>query len=643
MQQIRVGADILQFPDGMDDNAIRSVIMKEYGRPKSSEDKIGRGEAAARTTISGATFGFADELASAMDAGLKKMQGDKRDFSKLYIKSRDYERSRLDAARKAYPIQSFLTEIAGSIPTGGPVLKAVKLTGGGYKANAAGGALLSSIAGAGEAEELEEVPEKMFESGLIGARDSAAFKAAGQAVRFGAKAIKRTVFGRTAQDIAEDVIPAEQAGQLAGKLSVAEKTGRQTDLTDIAGDEVAGFTRLLAKTRGSKNIIDNYMNKRTEGSSRRVINAINKNISSKEYFGNADDIVKARSELSRPLYEKAEAEFPEINTLFEGKAARDASGYLGKQLTQKEKEIGAKFQPFLEDSRIQSAYKKAQKDYGIGNTPITSFKALDGIKKSLDDVSGEAKRMGEGEKAREFTSLKHKLVNFLDDLSPTYKEARKTFAGKSELLEAQEKGLNFNNEFKTAEEIKRYVKDLTPGEKDTFKIGVARNRLTTVGNTPDQSSPAGKIFGKPEEREKLKAIFDTPEEYSNFARAMADEIRIFKTKQRVLGGTRTDINLADEANVIGKAIQGAPSPTGAIINAVADSIKKRYIGLDEKNAKELALTFTNRQKSIDMLLKIAKKAEPSQRKMVMQAISDYLPTLTAAQLAAGEVRPLTQE
>ena len=35
MQKIRVGNDVLQFPDDMDDNAIKAVIQKEYGNPQA--------------------------------------------------------------------------------------------------------------------------------------------------------------------------------------------------------------------------------------------------------------------------------------------------------------------------------------------------------------------------------------------------------------------------------------------------------------------------------------------------------------------------------------------------------------------------------------------------------------------------------
>lgn len=616
-------------------------FLEQKSQPAENKPKISRGEAAFTSLTNPLEFG--DEIKGGIASLVAKGFGGEATkdipLKELYKEARDAERVKQKQAFEQYPFQTIGAGLVSDLGASGKILKAGKFAKG-YKGVAQQAGVLGELTGLGLTEDISDAPETIKDM-VISGKFSQAMGVAGKGISdLVGVGINRIRNKPTADDVMAKVVNPEQAAEIANKLERTQAQGRNVIAPEVAGDEVAGFTRLLAKTPGSKQIINDTLNKRTASSSKRVANLINNKISAESYFGKADDTIKARSELSKPLYEKVEKEFPNIPTI------KDIKNRQVNQLpvAKKEIEIADKFENFIQDGRIKKAYNDAKKDYGIGEAPINSFKALDGIKKALGDVAGEAKRSNAGEKAREFTSLKHNLVNFLDDINPDYKTARQTYAGQSELLESLELGRNFDKEFKTANELKRYLKDLTPGEKDTFKIGYAE-RLKNISNkTADNTSGARKISGNRDIREKTLAVFDKPQEYRDFSRKLKDEIQIFDTKQRILGGSRTDINLKDEAEIINKVTNSIISPKTAgaanVISAVKDSLQKRYIGLNEQNAAEIARNLASPKKSIEMFKRIAAKATPEQKQIIQQTYKDILPMIIGSQVGVDIVQPL---
>lgn len=83
---------------------------------------------AARTGFQGLTFGTGDEIQAGMAAvpiwALKNLfTDDKVSLGEAYDYGLDKARGELDQMRDEYPVQSFLTEVAGSLPTGSAAFK----------------------------------------------------------------------------------------------------------------------------------------------------------------------------------------------------------------------------------------------------------------------------------------------------------------------------------------------------------------------------------------------------------------------------------------------------------------------------------------------------------------------------------------
>ena len=289
--------------------------------------------------------------------------------------------------------------------------------------------------------------------------------------------------------------------------------------------------------------------------------------------------------------------------------------------------LAAKINNLFADERLPAAIKQARKDFGISSDiPDNSIQALHGARQQVDDIINSAKRAGENNKARSYIELRNKINDTLYEASPTFKKADDTYSGFAKMEQAQKDGLDFDK-FGSGDEIKNHLSKLTPDEKDAFKIGLRENLIRRVSGSQDSASGARRIFGNSLQREKIKSVFDNPKDYNDFARKMYDEIRVYDVKQRILGGSRTDINLNDEAQILDKIAKGAVDAktfgVSNLIMAGKDAISKRYYGINDKNAKELALIITNPKKSIEALRAISAKADKNQKPLVDKFIKDY--------------------
>lgn len=407
----------------------------------------------------------------------------------------------------------------------------------------------------------------------------------------------RLIKGREADKILSSKITKDEAAQALGEI----KKGKISILADVAGDELQGFTRLVGKQKGgARNIISDALENRSDAAVGRISRVLAKDVSNIDtYFANIDDIAKARSAVASPLYSKAYNEATNIDRV--------------------------KLNRLLQDKRIVTALEDAKANLGVRlEANANSLEALDGAKKSLDDIIGTAKRAGQNQKAASFIRLKKQLLEELDAASPTYKKARKVFSDFSSLESAQQAGLGFTKE--TPEQLSRFLKDLDSTQKEAFKIGVRENLQRIVNKTADQADPAKRIFGNKFKREQLKAIFGEGDQFEGFSKALREEMRAAKTKFKILGGSRTDINMADDGQFIVAASQAVRQ--GVVVTTItkitdflATLVKKQWYGLNHKNAKELAKILTDKKAGAEALQRLVNQASKPQKALVQDATS----------------------
>jgi len=397
-----------------------------------------------------------------------------------------------------------------------------------------------------------------------------------------AQNITRAIGGATPEELLSDRITPDQAQQLIRKLSNVSDDSI-VNIVDIGSKSVRSLARSAATVPGaSKDKITRFLEDRSVKSATRIKNALNEYLSEKEFFSTVDDVIAERKALSAPFYEKAA-----------------------------EKSVSPeKLAPWFKDDRFKRAEKKARQLFGIDSKKASnSIEVLHAIQQVWNDTVGANFRVGKFQAARQFKLLRNNLLKVIDDEVPDYAQARSIFAGESSLKTAMEDGIKFNT--KAPEQLKKIFKNLSEGEKSSFRIGVQENIRKIVDTTSDDADSARKIFGKPEMRNQLKVIFDR-DKFGDFSRNMHNEIRAAKSKFEILGGSTTDFNISEigqTADTIGR-VASRPKLTTVINELTGKAIetgKRRFQGLTPESAENLTDTLLDRKKTLEVLKKLANK------------------------------------
>jgi hypothetical protein len=585
---------------------------------QQNQPKMTRGEAFLTTATN---IPLAPRLKAGISALTAKTMGGDESIGAFYDEALSNEFTKLKQARQQYPDQSFASQLASDVITGGKALKALGVAGNTVKQALAGGAILGGATAMGESQADLGSEQYLMDTGagaLYGAGGGVVGQQVGKLIGNIvpiARQTKEYFKKSTPEKTLTKILTPEEAGQQARKLTTSRiEQGRITTLPELGDENILGLTRILGKTQGSNKIITSYINNKSAGSAKRVGDLINNNLSAENYFNKLDDTIKTRKDIATPLYEKA---YQEGNDALKEAMSLPTTGDV---------KVG-RVRELINDDRIKSAIQTARKDYGINSDiPDISIKSLHGARQVVDDIIGSAKRAGENNKARSYIDLKNKINNVIYDVAPTMKEADNVFAGFSSLKNAQEEGLKFN-QYRNGEEVKRAFKKLTAGEKETFKIGVKDYLMDKVAKSSDRN-PAKAIFGNQLERKKIEAVFNNPKEFNDFAKRLNDEIRVFDVKQRIVGGSRTDFNLEEQSQLLDKIAKGAINlktfGMGDVLLVAKDAIKKRYYGLNEQTAKGLAEIMIDPKKSVEILTKIAKTAKTAQEKTLIQKFTEDL-------------------
>ena len=311
--------------------------------------------------------------------------------------------------------------------------------------------------------------------------------------------------------------------------------------------------------------------------------------------------------------------------------------YGGKFLSLKDRDIGFEFDNLIEDQKIKQYINSSIKDNEI-QAPINSVEMLHDVRKQIDrDINGlynviESKQASFNSASSTqselsaLNSLKKRLNNFIYKVSPSMKDHDKIYADSFALERSHKEGLNFSK-YSNAKELKRYFNPLPEGQKEAFIIGVVEDQFNKILKSSD-TNPAKAIFGNQLQRDKLKVLFKNPQEYTNFGKRLNDEMRVIQTKQKIVGGTN-DFNLQEGSEILNKVANNAISykTFGAanVLLMTKDAIRKKYYGLNENVAKELAQILIKPKRSVEELNKIANKSKTTiEKKLIKKFANDYL-------------------
>lgn len=522
-------------------------IAASIGSPAESapvEPDVSMLESFGRGAGQGASLGFSDEL-SALGAasGLPETSGP---FSAIarpaigFVRSSisdqgaaDYEaalaerRAELDAAQQANPGTFMAGEIVGGVATA-PVLpggaaRAATVAGRAGKA-ALTGAGYGAAYGAGTGETAEERVSGAISGGLVGAGTAGVASPVIDAAVAGGRAVKRAVVDpilAARNPEAEAARRVTQALEIDGgpgapaRAADVLESAQQGDVPLIVADTGGETTRALARSAANNSpearaALQNATQDRF-GEQADRFNTIVKDITGAtgDTAALAERVENVGRTVNRAAYNKAFKEGDvgawdgDLEALVQAPAVQDA--IRASSRTGANKSVAEGSMPVKNAFRFDGETMVLRPDA----TPTLRF--WDSVKRNMDDAISREKRAGNLEAAKDINDLRKILVEKMDGMFPSYRDARRgaaAFFDAEDALEAGQKIVNSNLE---NAELRRGFAAMSGPEKELAKQGFANEIMRKASAMGDSRNLAGANFLKsPQARERAEIVLGKP-------------------------------------------------------------------------------------------------------------------------------------
>lgn len=491
-----------------------------------------------RSVASGATFGFADELAalgeSATGGGT---------FDEELAKQRARDRAIGGKTRIA-------GELTGGIISTLAFLPVKFLEAGGFLANTAKGALLGGTSGA--------VSGAGFAEGDLGSRLQGAQSGAILGAPLGAVGaiLPQAVGGVARQFSGRSRFTGRAAGRIRGALArdrigtqkLSARLGRrspETALVDVGEENLADLAQgIILRPGRAKNLSRRVLFNRQIKQPGRIEVLVKDLISGKSFRDTLDDAVTSRAAKAAELYRIAEGE--------------PANGLI----------VNKEISNLLKNNKFIRNTVKSVKGTSdtLGGLPDNHILVLDRAFKRISEQARTATQKGispdkSGAASFELNEMKNALLNAISKGAPTYKDAVDTFAEQSSLIRALDLGRKFLRE--DSEVTEKALAKMTTGEKENFLIGAAKALIDRVERAPDGADAAKKIFGNANLRSQLRAVFPSASSFRRFQAAILNEAKMSETQRTLMLGSPTARRAAAMSNLGTAPEIGADILTGA--------------------------------------------------------------------------------
>jgi hypothetical protein len=293
----------------------------------------------------------------------------------------------------------------------------------------------------------------------------------------------------------------------------------------------------------------------------------------------------------------------------------------------------------------------------IRNVP--SWETLDYVKRGIDQQLEQFRNPMTGvlnlegnPAAQSLNNMRRNFVSTLDELNPDYRAARGAYQGEIQNRDALQRGQKAMGPQLKPRDLQRILDGFDERQLGEFQRGAATNMADTVGNAQLSGNPYNRVFGTPNQQEKVATLF--PNGAPDFARTYGLERDMSKTMQEVLGGSPTAGRLqADNqlGDMLGSGLEigadiatgGGASGLGMIVNAgrrlVGDSMKLGIGKRAEQRAEQLAPVLLNTAPGevLQYLAELGlRRAELGARKRTYGSGGALLGSLLAAPAATGQ-------
>ena len=510
--------------------------------------------------------------------------------------------------RAANPISTEAGELLGSSVAPAGVMG--KMAGGAMKLGAVAGGvsgLLDPVADPGSNFTLKKLAQTSLGAGagaVVGKAGELAARAAAPAISTVANWIRgvkgpnvtesaavQTILRRMSQDVKGGHPSAQDMLDL-----LTATPDKPLTITDVGGPNVKALMGQIARQPGeAQAILKKFHTARDVDAGLRVDRDINENIGAGSTFSIAKTLEDARSRMAAPLYNEAmdanqQMESPLLDKIIRTPAGQSAMRQAVAKM-QNDMTLVAKPDPELTQLAKEVADLGLMNPHGsgVGVGRGLKLRTWDYVKRSLDDQIGVAQRKGERDEARILTGLKKTMVSEMDRLDVTgiagpnstkaeggaYTRARAVYSGHSGSLDALESGRGFMQ--KSPEEITAELADMTPGDREFYKVGAAEKLRLRVGDTSVGGDEAKKAITNRNMRDRLRAVVGGDENLAKFEKAINAESMMFDTDVQAFKNSLTAQRVAEdrapENEAAGKAFHAATqfmsgNHVGGAINAV---------------------------------------------------------------------------
>ncbi len=609
----RVSANLRKmFEQGAPQTDMESYIRMEGYTPQRYLAAMGRmkrgvGEVEAgafRTFMQGLSFGFSDEIEAAVKAAFTKGS---------YQDNVEAVREGIKQYQKQNPVAAMSSELAGALlpaavtmgaaapavaarapQLAGAVTRSAQavtsalpsaMQGTNIGAQVSRGALYGAaggaLGGAGQAEGdmSSRLQGAAVGAGLGGAIGAAVPPAMGL-IGYGAGKA-RDVLGRSGaaaqQKASQLIIQGMERDQLTPqelqRRLMQSTLGKPTTLADIGGES------LLSRASGAVNVPGaaksekgEFLQERVRTQSDRVIADLA--AAAQERLQNTNtllrDLTDQQKQKAAPLYAKA------YDTPVGVLNDKELLKYLDRPAFKKayaravsmaanEGESLPQIYRFKTDGNGRPIYDEDGLPVYGDLEDLPNVKVLDWMKRGLDDVIN-AKQTKEGfgsTEARVIRNAKNEFLNRLDELVPSYRDARAVFAGDAALKDAIEQGRKiFTMPENDWREVAADFNKLTDMERNMFRAGVvdaAKIQADRITREFGTARDVTRLFDNTQTLGRLRSAFPDDQSFNTFKNQLGEEARFTEVRNRVLAGSRTAPLAAEMAEQAG--------PTGAAVGS----------------------------------------------------------------------------
>lgn len=592
-------------------------------RKEAFQGKGGAGELFGNSFV----FGLQDKV-SGLAGGLHGLISGEG-FSEGYNTAQRGQQIYEDRAREKAGGAGTIAEVAGSILGPGSTLRAAQAPTalGRVAQTAKESGKLGLIQGVGDTEQTD-LPGVATDVALSGATGFGLGAGLGGAIELGrglyrgGKAIVRGLSSslddeagragrKVAKALADDGISPQQA---ASRMAT-----RNTALINTGDENLLGLGRAAASKPGEgRKILTKALDAQQKGSQDRVLTAVNQSLgqgSPMSFNMRVAKMVEDRATKAQQMYEPAFAKnfanghsmkFDSIAKRIPGEAVRNAQ----KIALAEGRPFGEQLVASIADDGLVT-FKRAP-----------SLREWHYIQRGLRSATDSAYKSGVGEVGTAYKGLHKELLAAMDEASPMYRAARKSYASQTDLLDALNRGREILNPATTrnVDSLADEIAGMSASEREMLQIGLARQMQDMLQATPDAAGDmVKKVFGNQAKRNAIRAAFGNDTKFRAFEAEMARIAKEAKAFQYVRTGSRTSIVDAEKAaggaaSEVAGAIADVASGSGVnlTLRATAKMLKDMG-GMDEGVAREVAKILVERDPNLVM-----KALSPSVNRAVKQ-------------------------